>query len=360
MDYRAGLLDAYGPICRAVLPTPKGTIVILSDERVAGLYGRRLLDSLAAVDLTAELLAVPDGECSKSMEQFARLLDELARVGMDRRGLLVNFGGGVISDLGGFVAAAYMRGIAYANFSTSLIGQLDASIGGKVAINSERAKNLIGAFHHPVHVAGDPLLLETLGARDIRSGIAEAIKVGVIASPPLTELLETRYREVINRDPTTITQVVQLAAQLKIDLLAADPYEADLRRPLNFGHTLGHPIETEFAYRGIRHGEAVAVGMAVATLIARNRNAISEADAARILNLLDAYELLDSTPTIHPELVLKHLNCVRLIRGKQLHFVLPTRIGGVLITDALSNGELLRGFAAYEDLCATRRQNRST
>ena len=352
--YQPGLLGSYGRICRELMTERPGRLVVLSDDRVHRLYGGALRDSLHGAGLEPCFLKIPAGERSKELATFERLLDDLARVGMDRRGLLVNFGGGVVSDVGGFVASAFMRGIAYANFSTSLIGQLDAAVGGKVAVNSARAKNLIGSFHHPVHVAGDPCLLETLSKRDLRSGIAEAIKVGIIASPELFTMLEDRRSAVLAVDPHELTKVIGLAAEVKMELVSLDPYEEDLRRPLNFGHTLGHPIETEFAYKNVRHGEAVAVGMAVATILARNRNTLDSATAERIFDLLGAYDLIGCTPPIHADAVIQHLRYIKLIRGNHLYFVLPKRIGAVHITDALGNGELLRAFAEYEEICQDR------
>ncbi len=349
--FEPGLCARYGTLLRELDATD---LVVLTDKRVYRLYGEPFLASLREAGFEPKLIVIPDGERSKSMETFARLLDRLAELECDRRAVLVNFGGGVISDLGGFVASAYMRGIRYANFATSLLGQVDACVGGKVAVNSRHAKNLIGAFHHPSHAAGDPELLATLSDRDFRSGLAEAIKVAILDGSELFEFLE-RDREAIRaREPAALTHVVGEGARVKMDMIARDPYEADLRRPLNFGHTIGHPIETEFGYRGIRHGEAVAIGMGVATAIALHRGLIERDDADRILDLLQAYDLLGYDEPIRPDAVVEHVRYVRLIRGKKLHFVLPTRIGAVQITDALENGDLVRGFEHYERIVQER------
>jgi len=352
--YRPGMLADYGQICRELLTRLTGLLVVLTDERVHRLYGGALRDTLAGAGLEPHFLRIPAGEGSKSLSTFERLLDELAQLGMDRRGLLLNFGGGVVSDVGGFVASAFMRGIAYANFSTSLIGQLDASVGGKVGVNTARAKNLVGAFHHPVHVAGDPCVLQTLSRRDFRSGIAEAIKMAIIASPELFSLLEHRRAELRAFEPDALTPMIGLAARLKMDLVTQDPYERDLRRSLNLGHTLGHPIETQFAYQKVRHGEAVAVGIAVATFLARERRLVDTRTADRILHLLDAYDLVGCTPRIDVDAVVQCLHYVKLIRGNHLYFVLPQGVGRVYITDRIGNGELVRAFARYGDMCEAR------
>ncbi len=328
--------------------------VVLSDHRVHRLHGKAFLESFRTAGLQPQLLLVPDGERSKNLDAFTRLLDRLAELECDRRTVLVNFGGGVISDLGGFVASAYMRGLSYVNVPTTLLAQLDASIGGKVAVNTARAKNLIGAFHHPELVTCDPALLATLSGRDMRSGLAEGIKVAIIASPELFAWIETHRHEVLAGDPVSLTGLVAEAARLKLALLEHDPYEADLRRPLNFGHTIGHPVETELGYRGIRHGEAVAIGMGVATLVARRRGLIDSADSGRILDLLTACGLLWSGEALRPDGILEHLRTVRLIRGRALHFVLPRALGEVLITDDVSSADLVRGFEDYACLVRER------
>ena len=349
--HRPGLLPDYGLLCRDIIPDLESKLIVLTDDRVDRLYGDQLRESFQRANLSPEFICIAPGETSKSLKTFEELLEDLAARRMDRRGLLVNFGGGVICDLGGFVASSYMRGIAYANFSTSLIGQLDASIGGKVAVNTTRAKNLIGAFHHPLHVAGDACVLETLSKRDLRSGIAEAIKVGIIASPELFELLESNPTALRAADPEVATDVVGLASSVKMDLVTRDPYEDDLRRPLNLGHTLGHPIETEFSYEKVRHGEAVAIGMGVATTIGLQKSVITMSDADRIFDVLAAYELIGCVPPMSAESIVDHLRYVKLIRGNRLHFVLPRGIGDVLVTEEISTGDLLRGFAQYDELC---------
>lgn len=348
VTYEPGLLDRYGEVfVEALGPRP---VAVLTDERVERLHGDRLFASLDAAGLRHRVFSIPDGERSKNLETFASLIDRMARAGVDRRSVVLNFGGGVISDLGGYVAASYMRGIDYVNLATSLIGQVDASVGGKVAVNADLAKNFIGAFHHPRHVAGDPALIRTLSDRDFRSGMAEIIKVAIISSPALFARLETERAAILRRDPVVLTEVIEEAARLKMDLIALDPYERDLRRPLNFGHTIGHPIETEFSYANIRHGEAVAIGMGVATTIATRRGIVPSEDAARIFGLLRAYGLASFPETIRPDRVVEHVRYVRLIRANRLHYVLPTRVGAVLITDDVEDAELVRGFEEYDDI----------
>jgi 3-dehydroquinate synthase len=328
---------------------------VLTDERVGALYRARLDEALRAGGHDPVWLTIPDGERSKSLETFGRLLVELGEKGADRRAALVNFGGGVICDLGGFVASAYMRGIRYVNVATSLIAQLDASIGGKVAVNTAAAKNVVGAFHHPSLVVNDPDLLATLSDRDLLSGVAEAIKVAIIASPELFSFLSASHAAIRARDPAALARLVADAARIKMELVAPDPLERDLRRSLNFGHTIGHAIETEFGYGCIRHGEAVAVGMGIATALARTRGRISAADAEAIFELLHAYDLDRLLPDFPAARVVERLAMIRLIRGNLLCYVMPTRIGAVEFTEEVSESDLAAALADRRAVLETER-----
>lgn len=345
IEVRPRLLADYGRILRERFGDP--TLAVLTDRFVDAIHGTALRASLAEADFRPHFITIAPGEPSKCMATIERAIGELAGAGFDRRGVLVNFGGGVVTDTGGFLASCYMRGVSYVNFATTLIGQLDASIGGKVAVNAPMAKNMIGAFHHPRHVAADPMLLATLDRRDMRSGLAEAIKVAIINGPGLFEILETEVEAISGKDPAILGGVVREAARLKMDLIAPDPYEVDLRRALNLGHTLGHPIETALGYRAIKHGEAVAVGIQTAVRIARHRNIISRSDALRMDAVFAAHDLRDIGIELPIETIVEKIRYVRLIRGKHLHFVLPRAIGDVVIVDDLSDDEIRRGFLDY-------------
>ncbi|MHC4941898.1 MAG: 3-dehydroquinate synthase family protein [Planctomycetota bacterium] len=355
--YQVDLMKNYGALMVDALG--KTNVAVLTDNRVNKLYGEVFLQSFRDVGIDPSLLVVSEGETSKSLKTFSSLLDQLAELKFARRSILVNFGGGVITDLGGYVASSYMRGINYANFGTSLLGQLDACVGGKVAVNAKVAKNMIGAFYHPRHVAGDPVLLKTLSFRDFKSGLAEAIKVAIIMSPELFEILEKEHARIMKREPEIMVKVIGLSSKLKMDMISLDPYENDLRRPLNFGHTIGHPIETEFAYKNIRHGEAVGIGLGVATVVAQNKGIIPDELAERIYDMLLSYDLLGFSEPINPDNVVEHVKYVRLIRANQLNFVLPTKkIGDSLITNDVSNADLVKGFEDYEEVVCRKKGER--
>lgn len=346
--HEPGLLARYGAVLREEVGAAR--LAVLSDVRVHSLFGRALESSLLQAGYSPQWIVVPEGERSKDLRTFEHVLGELQRLGIDRRGVLVNFGGGVVSDLGGYVAASHLRGIRYANFATSLMAQVDASVGGKVAVNSPHGKNLIGAFHHPVHVAADAQLLGMLGDRDFRSGMAEVIKVAILASPELFLMLQRERHGLVRRDAVLLTRVAAEAVRVKMALIAQDPYEEDLRRPLNFGHTLGHPIETDFAYQAVRHGEAVAIGMGVATLLARRAGRCDRDTALAIFGLLGSYDLIGNVGPLSTTTIIDRLREVRLVRGGLLNFVLPEAIGAVHITSELPDSELAAGFEAYEAL----------
>ena len=275
------------------------------------------------------------------MEHYLELIRRMHEARFDRRALLVNLGGGIVTDVGGFVAATYLRGVAYVNVPTTLLAQLDAAIGGKVAVNMPWAKNFVGAFAHPRAVFADPAVLATLDARQISAGAAEAIKVGIINDPDLFELLEAESEAVRSgQDARLLAEVVGRASEGKIALLAPDPYERNLRRALNLGHTYGHALEVETGYGQLLHGEAVAFGLAVAATVARRRGVCSRDTLERIFRVLRAYRLPPRLSRAHLLGACGRLEAIRLVRGRKLNFVLPLRIGAVEVVPEVEEGEI--------------------
>jgi 3-dehydroquinate synthase len=321
---------------------PGTRMALVTDDLVDALYGKRFLDSLLSTGLPTESVVLKEGECSKSPESVLQIIEALHSQSFDRRALVVNLGGGLVTDVGGFAAAIYMRGVRYINVPTTLVAQHDAAIGGKVAVNVPWAKNFVGAFHHPQSVFCDPSLLSTLNSRQLSSGVAESIKIAVICDPGLFELLEKEVDAIrYARDPSVLGEVVYRSARSKIDLVSRDPYEADLRRELNFGHTIGHPIETALGYRGILHGEAVAFGMAVCTAIAEEQGICEPDSADRILALLAAYDLPPHVPYESLTPALEHLSALRLVRGHALNLVLPERVGSVRVVPEVDDRQIM-------------------
>jgi 3-dehydroquinate synthase len=343
IEVAAGLLDRLP--ARLLAGFPGRRMALLTDARVWELHGRALLERLRGAGIAIEPLVVPEGERSKTPERYLALVEELHRVRFDRRALLVNFGGGLVTDVGGFVAATYLRGVDYVNVPTTLLAQHDSAIGGKVAVNASwGAKNFLGAFHHPRAVYCDPCVLGTLPARDLSAGVAEAIKVALCGEPDLFRLLEREAPAVRARDPGVLERVVRLAAARKAALLAPDPYEIDLRRVLNLGHTVGHALEVEHGHEDLLHGEAVAFGIAIATAVGLERGLCSRLDARRILGLLAAYDLPPRIARGRVLGALDRLDDIRLVRGNRLNFVIPAGVHAVHIEPELTDGELGRAL----------------
>ena len=325
-------------------------VAMITDEEVDKLHAERIKQWLSGHASKVQKIVLPPGETSKSLPAACHLLDWLAQSDMRRRDILVAVGGGAIIDTTGWVASIYMRGISYINLPTTLLAQVDAAIGGKVAVNHDTAKNLIGAFYAPDLVVSCTSWLGTLDARQFRAGLAEAIKLAVISSAQLLAFIEQHLESLAALDRTCLQSLVHAASSIKCTLVERDPYEVDLRRTLNFGHTVGHAVETVTGYGPVLHGEAVAYGMAVAVRVAAARGVLPPAVAARIAGLLRAVGL----PVLLGELrvapaaedVIVALDKVRQVRDGSLRFVLPTGIGSALIVDDVGHDEIRSALAA--------------
>jgi 3-dehydroquinate synthase len=322
---------------------------IITDDTVETLHGGSVIRGLRERGVDVLAAVIPAGETSKSLEQAMRLWHWLAASPVGRRDVIVTLGGGVVADLGGWAASAYMRGLPYANLPTTLMGMVDGALGGKVAANHPAAKNLIGAFHQPRAVISNVGFLRTLEDRHVSAGIAEAIKKGMIASPDYFEFIESAADDLRGGDPAALERLVHCASAIKTELVARDPYELDLRRPLNFGHTIAHPLETVARYSGLLHGEAVAMGMVVESRVAVARDLMDAALLDRLVELLHRFRL----PTCAAELpvamdataVLAAMEKVRLIRAGSLRWVLPAGLGDTLIVDDVGAAEARQALA---------------
>jgi 3-dehydroquinate synthase len=319
-------------------------IAMITDETVDKLYTERIKDWLCARGLVVEKMALPPGDGSKSLPAAYQTLDWLAEIDIRRRDVLLAVGGGMVIDTAGWVASAYMRGISYINVPTTLLAQVDAAIGGKVAVNHDSAKNLIGGFYAPEAVVSCTDWLSTLDSRQVRSGLAEAVKLAVISSPQLLAFIEDQLESLEILDAACLRRLVHASSAIKCVLVERDPYEIDLRRTLNFGHTVGHAVETVTGYGPVLHGEAVAYGMSVAVRVAMARGVLAPATGARIVGILRALSLpatFTELPILpDPEEVIGALDKVRQVRNGSLRFVLPTDVGSALIVDDVSDAEI--------------------
>jgi 3-dehydroquinate synthase len=319
-------------------------VALITDETVANLYGRVVTRALADVGVEPEVVAAPAGERHKTLRQASELLDWLTGTQIGRRDLIVNLGGGVIIDMGGWVASCYMRGVQYVNLPTTLIGQVDAGIGGKLAVNHPVAKNLIGSFFQPRAVISDISFLRTIGPRQLRAGLAESIKKAVIASPSYWALIEERADAILAGDPRALEALVCGAGAIKAELIERDPYEEDSRRTLGFGHAIAHPLETVTSYSQLLHGEAVAFGMAVEAQLAAARGLLPSDRLERVLGLLRRVGLptcaAELPAAVDGERLLGAIERIRLIRGGGYRFVLPMDLGETVIADDVTPAEL--------------------
>jgi 3-dehydroquinate synthase len=309
------------------LPPKHGRIVVVSTRDVWPLHGDRVRAALDGREF--ETLFFAGGEENKRFAHIEQLADQMVECGADRSSVVIAFGGGIVTDMAGFLAAIFMRGIPVIQIPTTLLAQVDAAIGGKTGVNLAIGKNLIGSFHQPLAVLIDPAVLATLPAREYRAGLYEIVKAGVIASEPLFRILTDRRGDVLAQTPDVLDRIVGEAVRIKAEVVSADERESGLRRILNFGHTFGHAMEAETKYTKFLHGEAVSWGMRAASLLAHDLGMLGAADRAAILDLLDAYGPIPPCDGIgRAELQVRLLKDKKTIQHR-VHFVLPVKIGAV-------------------------------
>jgi len=311
-------------------------IFVLTSPAVWALWSAQFLASFREAPT---VLFLPAGEQHKRLSQVERLLEELTAAGADRSSLLIAFGGGIVGDVGGFLAAIYMRGIDYIQVPTTLLAQVDSSVGGKTGVNLAAGKNLAGCFHHPVAVFADTDLLATLPERELRAGLYESVKGGIIRDAKLFRLMERRSEAILAGEPKMLQQVVARSVALKAEVVGLDEREGGLRMILNLGHTVGHAIESVTRYKVLLHGEAIGWGMLVALHIARARGTVSEAEAARIEQALALYGPLPGFRASRRALVAA-TGSDKKNRGGVRRFVLPRGIGDAVVIEDLEPSEL--------------------
>jgi 3-dehydroquinate synthase len=310
---------------------------VVTDENVRP-HAEAVQHSLAIEDWETELIVIEPGERSKRLEVVAEMYDRLVALQADRRTLVVAVGGGVVGDAAGFLAATYARGLPFVQAPTSLLADVDSSVGGKVGINHPQAKNLIGAFHQPIGVFIDTDALCTLPDREYRSGLAEVIKYGVILDAEFFEFLETNIEGLLSRNAAVLRHAISRSCRLKADVVEQDEYErTGLRAKLNYGHTFAHAYEALAGYGELLHGEAVAIGMVDASRLAQRRGLIDSSLTQRQVTLLEAAGLPTTPPRSinwSPDDVLAQMRLDKKTLGGKLRFILPTALGHVeLVSD---------------------------
>jgi 3-dehydroquinate synthase len=302
-----------------------GPIVVVSDSNVAPLYADSAIESLETAGYKTKLHVIPAGETYKTMRTVEDIWDSLLNAHLERSSTVIALGGGVTGDITGFAAATYLRGLNWVCVPTSVLAMVDASLGGKTGIDHNRGKNLIGAFYPPRFVLVDPEVLGTLPEEEIRSGMAEVIKHGVIGDPKLFDLC----RQNPDRDVNSFPEIIRRAMAVKVKVLLLDPFEKDIRATLNFGHTLGHGIEKASEYT-IRHGEAVSIGMVAATKLAERLDTAANGLSDELIDVLMRNGLPISIPkTISKEKALEAIRVDKKRKAGKIPLVLPVQIGEV-------------------------------
>ena len=321
-------------------------VLVVSDENVAPLYLERFCATL--VDRRIETLVLPAGEATKTLARFGEIMDRLTAAGFNRDATLIALGGGVIGDLAGFAAACYQRGIAYVQVPTTLLAQVDSSVGGKTAVNHPRGKNLIGAFHQPRTVLADVGCLETLTDREYRAGLAEVVKYGAGLDAVFFGWLEANAAALAARDPAVLVRTVRRCCELKAEVVAADEREAGRRALLNLGHTFGHAIENAQGYGEWLHGEAVAAGMAMAAELSVAMGRLDKAAAARLGELLEALGLPVAPPAVGADRLAALMRLDKKVAAGRIRFVLFDGLGrSEVVADV--PGEALAAVLAAAD-----------
>ena len=319
-------------------------VALVSNGRVFALHGARVERALRGLGPATRIL-IPDGEAHKSRETLTSVHDAMLKAGLGRDGIVVAFGGGVVTDLAGFAAATWMRGIDWVALPTTLLAMVDSSVGGKVGINHPKAKNLIGAFHQPRAVVIDPSFLETLPAREMRSGAYEILKCGLIADRTLFKAMRQAPVGLTGWDRIALENAIASACRIKAEIVEKDEREGGLRRVLNLGHTLGHALEAATGYRRFTHGEAVGWGLIGAAWIARHKGLLGDAAYDAIAAAVDRVGPRPKLSDLRRERVLEAMGRDKKFRGGRRVFVLPAGIGRVVIRDDITLPQVRRALA---------------
>jgi 3-dehydroquinate synthase len=332
----SGLIGSLAPLMERIAGKLPRRVFVLTSPEIWALWGERFLASFTESPI---VLFLEPGEKHKTMRSVERLAQEMARADGDRGSLIIAFGGGIVGDVGGFLAAIFMRGISFIQVPTTLLAQVDSSVGGKTGVNLPEGKNLVGNFHHPLAVFADIEVLRTLPERELRAGLMESVKAGIIRDRTLMRFMEQHAAEVLGREPKALEKVIAASIRMKAGVVHLDEREGGLRMILNLGHTVGHALEQATGYKVLLHGEAVGWGMVAALFLARQRGTISRAQFERMESLIHLYGPL-------PSLNLRASRVVAATGGDKKNvggvrrFVLPLGIGDAGVVEDVTVAEL--------------------
>ena len=321
---------------------------VISHRRLLDRYGRELLAPLQRAGWTLETVSIPESESSKSFAMVERLVQRLSRQSLMRVPVLFAFGGGVVGDITGFVAAIFRRGVPYIQVPTTLLAQVDSAIGGKVGADLPQGKNLLGAFYQPRFVCNNITVLRSLPLRQRRSGLAEVIKYGVIADPALFAFLEDHLSACLRLESRAVRVMIERSCRIKASVVSRDEREMrEVRAQLNFGHTVGHALEAATRYRRWTHGEAIAIGMCAAARLSCEVGRLSSQDCDRVIRLIRASALPTQASGVSRTAVLRALRYDKKFIHGRPRWVLPTRIGRVVVTEDVPEAVVSRVLAQY-------------
>jgi len=340
----AGSRARVGELCRGLGLGSR--CLVVTDEMVGPLYGRPVIEGLRGAGFAVESVTIAAGEQAKTLATVERLYDDMLQGGLDRKSFVLALGGGVVGDVAGFAAATYMRGIAVVQVPTTVVAQVDSSIGGKTGVNLARGKNLVGAFHQPRLVVIDPETLYTLEERDLRAGFAEIVKHGVIRDAVHFAWLEAHVAAFMGLDSPTLEEAIAESCRIKAAVVALDERESGLRAVLNFGHTVGHALETLTDYGAFRHGEAIAIGMACAAELSVAVNNAPAGDAKRVVALLERAGLPTAFSGIETRAILEQVRRDKKVEEQRLRMVLLDRIGKVSVAPDVAENALAAAINA--------------
>jgi len=327
-----GIANRVGRIAKDLVPSRE--VVVVSSKEILRLHGEKVLGSLSRASFKVSTIALPQGERYKSLATLANIYRRFASHRVNRRTTIIAFGGGVIGDIAGFAAASYLRGLPLIQLPTTLLAQIDSSIGGKTGVNLPVGKNLVGAFHQPRCVIVDPLLLASLPVREFRSGIYEALKYGVIKDRSLFMLVDRKHHSLPGKDKRSLEQIISRCAEIKAQIVAADETETGVRMILNYGHTIGHALEAATEYRRLTHGEAIGHGMLMANQLAVELQLLTQAEAELINAAIVRVSALPRLNGLSNAKVFRCMLSDKKFESQRFRFVLPRRIGDVaVVTD---------------------------
>ncbi len=326
------------------IPEHPRRAVIVTNPEIKRLYGEPVGQSLDSVGIDFTCVEIPEGEAHKTLEDANRIYDHLLQGRYDRKTLLIALGGGVIGDLTGFVAATYQRGVPYVQVPTTLLSQVDSSVGGKTAVNHPAGKNMIGAFYQPQAVVADLDTLTTLPSDEFRCGLAEVVKYGVIEDADLFTYLEDHVESILKLDPDCLIHIIQTSCAIKAHVVEQDERESNYRMVLNFGHTLGHAVEALTHYKQFKHGEAVAIGMVFSAQLSHHLGHCDGQTVERIERLLSRFGLPTQWPPFDPTDYIASMHHDKKAQGDRIRFILVQQVGRIKIADSVEESALRKAL----------------